>query len=221
MHLGLPWWAVQLMAHIFEGYEALPGIDWNSKHDAAIVDPVQAAFGIITFKVLEYFRVCEATFSYPKNSVPQFNAAWFNWALKCALPGIPLFLGATLTPVFGWHNDWIWTIAISVAASFTWWFSQNCGKWRSYLQFVYPIGFSGSVLIANRIPYSPWLLSIWVHSPVVITGIAIIIYNYRLALLAERNETTSTTATTSETKVGLKITDAEVRENAKEVTEIV
>lgn len=188
MYLGFPWWVVMGLTHIGEGIEALPILNANSRDDAAIVDPCQAAFGIIAFKVFEYLRICEVTFPYPKNSVLQLNMTWFKWIMTASVGCFPLILAVVLTATFGFHHDWIFTIAVSITAFLCWWYNQNCGKWRSYIQLAYPVGFSAAVVVANRFPYNPWLLSIWTHIPFIAMGIAIIIYKWRLALVAERND---------------------------------
>ena len=173
MFQGWSWWACMLLCYAFEGLEAVV-FDFVTVQDGLVVDPLQAAMGLVAFSVLEQLGCASVA-----NKIPSLSAdrgEWAAYALSywwfvppCAVS--LSFHSKACSDCFT-NNDWAFIVAFGAMALYRAWQEGGGRKW---LLPLYVLAFSGLSVGLNQVPYSPWFGSVYFHSPIVVVWAAMLL----------------------------------------------
>ena len=171
MQMGWTWWAVLLVVIFYEFCEAVGIHGSTTVPDGLVVDPVQGLMGAIVFLVLKRLGCVRSHWREEGWAGGGYGLDWGKvgtYVLHYFLLA-PMILVSMVGERDGGvpndQKDWAFFGACSVMSLYnawelergaTWW--QRCGS------PAYVVSFSGMVVGLNRIPYNPWLGSVYFHS---------------------------------------------------------
>jgi len=188
MYGDVAWWFILLICYVHEGYEALPSVDLTTIQDGLVVDPVQASFGIITFLLLQDLGLIDVIRPLPKLT-DSFKSCLFYilsyWYFIFPV-SVSLFLSYSKDFYGYYFHEWWVAIAFTVMALYRYVMDK-----KSIFMVLYVAAVGGLCVGLNRIPYNPFLGTIYFHTPIIIWfGMRKLIQlkeNYNLAKAVAQN----------------------------------
>lgn len=144
---------------------------WNTPTDGLVVDPVQALMGIVTFLLFEHLGCAVVAVR-----VPPLNAglrAWLKYASSfwyVVFPAaVSIFFHEYPAEDLFEKYDWVFVPAFgasSIACAYM--DRKKIEGRRIYVAPAYAIILAGAVAGVNQIPFNPWFLTLFMHTPIFI-----------------------------------------------------
>ena len=166
MFWDFAWYVPLLALYFLKAIESLPWLDYATLQDALIVDPVQAIFGITAFSVFYNRGLLEVV-----SPLPYKRNQFFDWWRSGAV-WIPTLCVITALEIFDeFRMDYLYIGTFAVISAYTAYYQSNF--YQRVVAVLYPLITGILIVSLNRIPYSGWYTSIWIHCIFVVPALYI------------------------------------------------